>query len=653
MCFGPQRRALFRHLNFQKCSGNGVFCTFWLGDMCFAPQRRALFRHPNFEKWSETVSLLHFWLRHVLRATTACNFSSLIWPDGSAPAALARLLFDLPEPQIIGKTPCVATLLPFRAPASSFLWLFLFCDLHFSSLLFSDPSHLCFSICPYCRKFGFWASFDYSICLYLVISYYFPHIFVWSSCFWFCISLLVLVLVLLLLLPLRCLPVTHHLSHTTLSHPSLSHTQLCPTSSFTHNFVTHNLSCTTLSHTTLSRTTLLHTIFHTQLCHTQLCHTPLCHTPSFTQLCHTQLRLSHTTLSHTNFITHSSTQTFSHTPSFNTNFLTQCVAGVALGDIDVPFAWQAWHLATSTAWQAWRLWHWAGSGGALGTPRHFAWQAWRLCSHPPLFCVAGVALGEMYLRLAWQVWHLWHWAGSGGVLGRRVSHSPGAPRHFAWRAWHSAALTPHLRGSRGTWWHLPAFGVAGVALVSLVARLVAVSRPERHGTLRGRHGAWWHRRSICVASLALGDIDVPFAWQAWHLATCTCVWSGRRGTCGTCGTGLALVACLVAALVTRPGRRGTLHGRRGAWWHRRSICVAGVALGDIYLRLAWQVWHLCHWAGSGGALGRYCACRAKCIFTDCFWNCGKTLTFFAHFWQGAQSLAPATQDHIWTSKSAP
>ena len=28
MCFAPQRRALFRHLNFQKWSENGVFCTF-------------------------------------------------------------------------------------------------------------------------------------------------------------------------------------------------------------------------------------------------------------------------------------------------------------------------------------------------------------------------------------------------------------------------------------------------------------------------------------------------------------------------------------------------------------------------------------------------------------------------------------------------
>ena len=66
---------------------------------------------------------------------TACTFSSLIWPDGSAPAALASLLFDPPEPQIIGKTQCFATFL--RASASSFFWLFLFSDLLSSTLLFS------------------------------------------------------------------------------------------------------------------------------------------------------------------------------------------------------------------------------------------------------------------------------------------------------------------------------------------------------------------------------------------------------------------------------------------------------------------------------------------------------------------------------------
>ena len=62
--------------------------------MCFAPQRRALFRHHNFQKWSEHGVFCTFWLGNVLRATTACNFSSLIWPAGSAPAALASLLFD-------------------------------------------------------------------------------------------------------------------------------------------------------------------------------------------------------------------------------------------------------------------------------------------------------------------------------------------------------------------------------------------------------------------------------------------------------------------------------------------------------------------------------------------------------------------------------
>ena len=54
-----------------------------------------------------------------------CAFSFLIWPGGSAPTALAGLLFP-PDPQIIGKTQCFATFLTFRAPVSSFFWLFLF-----------------------------------------------------------------------------------------------------------------------------------------------------------------------------------------------------------------------------------------------------------------------------------------------------------------------------------------------------------------------------------------------------------------------------------------------------------------------------------------------------------------------------------------------
>ena len=44
--------------------------------MCFAPQRRALFRHLNLQKWREHVVICTFSLRNVLRATTACTFST-------------------------------------------------------------------------------------------------------------------------------------------------------------------------------------------------------------------------------------------------------------------------------------------------------------------------------------------------------------------------------------------------------------------------------------------------------------------------------------------------------------------------------------------------------------------------------------------------
>ena len=102
--------------------------------MCFAPQRRALFRHRNFQKWSAPLVFCPFWLGNVLRATTACNFSSLIWPAGSAPAALASLLFDPPEPQILEKH-----------SVSRLSYLFAHLHLLSSDLFSSDSSHLCFS----------------------------------------------------------------------------------------------------------------------------------------------------------------------------------------------------------------------------------------------------------------------------------------------------------------------------------------------------------------------------------------------------------------------------------------------------------------------------------------------------------------------------
>ena len=77
----------------------------------------------------------------MLRPTTACNFSALLSPDGSAPAALASILFDPPEPQNIGKTLRVDNFLPFcllsSDPFSSLILFLLFSSLLFSSLLSS------------------------------------------------------------------------------------------------------------------------------------------------------------------------------------------------------------------------------------------------------------------------------------------------------------------------------------------------------------------------------------------------------------------------------------------------------------------------------------------------------------------------------------
>ena len=89
---------------------------------------------------------------------------------------------------------------------------------------------------------------------------------------------------------------------------------------------------------------------------------------------------SHATLSHTIFHTQPCTPSFTHhlcgtcTPSlrqaWHLSTAVLCVAGVAIGDIHLRFAWQAWHLVTSTFVLRGRrgtchLWHWADSGVAL------------------------------------------------------------------------------------------------------------------------------------------------------------------------------------------------------------------------------------------------------------------------------------------------
>jgi len=88
MCFSPQRRAIFRHQNFKKCSNHEVFFNIFtskcasrhsgvhsfdirtsksgLNMRCFSPQRRAIFRHQNFKKCSEHEVFCTFWLQNVL-----------------------------------------------------------------------------------------------------------------------------------------------------------------------------------------------------------------------------------------------------------------------------------------------------------------------------------------------------------------------------------------------------------------------------------------------------------------------------------------------------------------------------------------------------------------------------------------------------------
>ena len=140
------------------------------------------------------------------------------------------------------------------------------------------------------------------------------------------------------------------------------------------------------------------------------------------------------------------------------------MAGVALGDIHLDITWQAWHKFTSTVVLR-------GRRGTHGT----VWRAWSgfvAWGAAPL-CVAGVALGDIHLRFTWQAWHLvtstfvsrgrrgtnshppsFCVAGVAlmvlcGALGPDLS--PGAPRHFAWQAWHLVTSTFVSRGRRGTW----------------------------------------------------------------------------------------------------------------------------------------------------------------------------------------------------------
>ena len=146
ICLAPQRRAIFEHRIFQNRSGTVVFSTFWLTNMLRATAAcnfstselpkwlrpcgvfhiltyKYAFRHSGVAFWNIGTSKMSptlkvfstFWRANVLFATAACHFSPVRETATSAPAALAKLLFEHQEPRLIEKTQRFATSLTFVA----------------------------------------------------------------------------------------------------------------------------------------------------------------------------------------------------------------------------------------------------------------------------------------------------------------------------------------------------------------------------------------------------------------------------------------------------------------------------------------------------------------------------------------------------------
>ena len=306
-----------------------------------------------------------------------------------------------------------------------------------------------------------------------------------------------------------------------------THTHTHHTHIHTHNTHTHHTHTPHTHHTHTHHTHITHTYTHI--------HTPPPppppHTHTHTHTSHTHTHHTHITHTHTPHTHH--THTYTHTNTHTSHTHTQ-------------------HTHTHTH--------------TTHTHKHTHTQT-------AAFCVAGVALGDIHFRYAWQKvtstvvlcgrrgtdgtgWRAW--------TGLGAAVTPVTPRHSAWQAWHLVTSTLISRGRRGTTSHLPSFCVAGVGQMALGGAL---------GTGLGAAVTPVTPRHFCVAGVALGNIHLDFTWQAWHNLTSTVVLPGRRGTDGTgwrAWTGLGAAVTPVTP---------------------RHFCVAGVALGDIHLDFTWQAWH--------------------------------------------------------------
>ena len=135
MCFAPQQRALFRHPKLPKALWSwGVLCIFTR--RCSSRHNAVHFLNISTSKNAPALKCVAHFYSHLTRWLRTCRFSeptiraswaSKHWEKHS----VARFFF------------------------SRTLSLFLLTVSLLALSLGSDSSHLCFSICPYCRKFDF------------------------------------------------------------------------------------------------------------------------------------------------------------------------------------------------------------------------------------------------------------------------------------------------------------------------------------------------------------------------------------------------------------------------------------------------------------------------------------------------------------------
>jgi len=106
-------------------------------------------------------------------------------------------------------------------------------------------------------------------------------------------------------------------------------------------------------------------------------------------------------------------------------------------------------------------------------------------------------------------------------------------------------------------------------------------------------------------------MDVHSAWQAWHLSILIGLgWLWWR-TWAPLGAAVAAAVCVAGVALRDIDLRLCVAGMAlmapttcpHITYSHTSLCVAGVALGDMDVHSAWRAWHLSDWAGSGCALG--------------------------------------------------